>query len=58
MKYEAITKVTRNKSIVLFHQEHPELSMQEIGKEFGISRQRVSVILKRASARLSFGGKL
>jgi DNA-directed RNA polymerase sigma subunit (sigma70/sigma32) len=47
LKYESITKVDRNNHILVFYKNHPELSLEEIGKEYGITKQRVWQILKR-----------
>jgi len=46
MKYDALKKKERNRLLIEYRQQHPELSMAEIGKIFNISKQRVSVILK------------
>jgi len=50
MKYEKTMKVERNREIVKLHQEHPELSLQEIGDKFNVSRQAISLILKKKYA--------
>uniref|UniRef100_A0A6H2A5Z8 Putative sigma-70 region domain containing protein n=1 Tax=viral metagenome TaxID=1070528 RepID=A0A6H2A5Z8_9ZZZZ len=47
VKYESTTKHHRNQSIVQVRREHPELSLAEIGKAFGISGKRVWYILDR-----------
>jgi len=41
------TKKRRNQELIIFHQTHRELSLAEIGEIFGITKQRVSQILKR-----------
>jgi len=47
MKYESNTKRARNDLIKEYHAHHPELSLREIGQTFGISKQRISKILKK-----------
>ena len=47
MKYEKTTLTTRNMLVREAHQQHPELSLEEIGEAFWISKQRVSKILKK-----------
>ncbi len=47
MKYDSVTKRDRNRTVAEFHKNNPNLSMAEIGKMFGISKQRVSQIVKR-----------
>jgi len=48
MKYESVTKRARNELLYEYYLQHPELSLEEIGKKvFGISKQRVSRIIKR-----------
>ncbi len=47
MKYERVTKVKRNQQLWEYVQQHPELSLTEIGEIFRISRQRVAQLLKR-----------
>jgi DNA-directed RNA polymerase specialized sigma subunit len=51
MKYEANTKTERNQAVVLMHKWQPELSLEEIGKKFGISKQRVHRIIKKANSK-------
>ena len=48
MKYQTNTKWQRNRDIVEYKKAHPELSIKEIGKVFGISTARVFQILNRA----------
>ena len=50
MKYEANTKGARNELLYEYFLQHPELSLKEIGEIFGISKQRVSKIIKREKA--------
>ena len=47
MKYASNTLTTRNKAIVSLRENSPDLSLKEIGDMFGISRQKVSFIIKR-----------
>lgn len=46
-KYDSNRKIHRNKLLVEYVQQNPELSLQEVGMVFNISRQRVSEILQR-----------
>lgn len=39
-------KLDRNQALVLIHKEHPSLSYSELGRPFGISKQRVHKILQ------------
>lgn len=50
MKYDNVTKRNRNSELVNYRKNHPELSLQEIGEVFNISKQRVSILL------LKYGG--
>ena len=45
-KYDILRKLERNRLLVQYRQAHPELSLQEIGAVFNITRERVSQILK------------
>jgi predicted DNA-binding protein YlxM (UPF0122 family) len=47
MKYENITKVARNAALREYFVAHPELSQEEIGEVFGISKQRVGQLIKK-----------
>jgi len=47
MKYASITKTNRNKAIIEYCNAHPELSLDEIGKVFGVSKQRIHQIKSR-----------
>jgi len=46
-KYDKVTKTKRNQQLREYALKHTELSQEEIGEIFRISRQRVSQILKR-----------
>ena len=50
MKYDSLRKKGRNEAIARMRFEHPELSLKEIGKEFGVTDKRVWAILDRAKA--------
>jgi len=41
MRFEKRKKTERNKLLREYHQSHPELALQEIGRVFSISKQRV-----------------
>lgn len=47
MKYASNTKVERNQALREYAQSHPDLSQREIGKAFGITRQRANQIIKQ-----------
>jgi len=47
MKYESVTKRARNELLKEYWLQHPELSLREIGLIFGISKQRVSKIIRK-----------
>jgi len=47
MKYKEFNRIERNKSLIKYRKRHPELSLDEIGQKFGISKQRVSQILHK-----------
>lgn len=44
-RYDSLRKLKRNIQLLRYAQRHPDLSGAEIGKEFGLSRGRVSQIL-------------
>lgn len=45
-KYDGMRKLERNRLIMEYRKEHPEMSLGEIGGLFNISPQRVSKIIK------------
>jgi len=45
-KYDNLRKLKRNKALIDYRNNHPELSLSEIGEVFGISAQRVWEILR------------
>jgi DNA-directed RNA polymerase specialized sigma subunit len=47
MKYERVTKTKRNNEIKEYYKQHPELSLEEIGKLYGISGSRVHQIVNK-----------
>ena len=55
MKYESMIKQQRNDLLVEYRRSHPELSLEELGKIFGISKQRVHYILKREDRKKAKG---
>jgi len=46
-RYDSVRKTDRNKALVEYANNHPEMGLKEIGKIFGISAVRVWVILKK-----------
>ena len=46
-RYDSVRKINRNKMIIQFREDNPELSLKEIAESFNVSRQRVFQILKR-----------
>lgn len=44
-------KADRNKQLIKYKQDHEDATLREIGGVFGISRQRVSVILRNAGIK-------
>uniref|UniRef100_A0A6M3LNK7 Uncharacterized protein n=1 Tax=viral metagenome TaxID=1070528 RepID=A0A6M3LNK7_9ZZZZ len=50
MKYgEHGRKIDRNKSLLKYHREHPEMKLAKIARIFGLSRQRVWQIVNPSS---------
>jgi DNA-directed RNA polymerase specialized sigma subunit len=47
MKYDSLRKIERNKALVKYKAEHPELSYKEIGAVFNIDASRVWRIVKK-----------
>jgi hypothetical protein len=46
-KYDSLRKTERNRLLVVYATEHPSLSYGEVGKVFGLSKQRVAAIVKK-----------
>jgi predicted transcriptional regulator len=44
MKNDKRRKLSRNRMLVKYHQEHPDCSWSEVGEAFGISKQRAMII--------------
>ena len=44
-------KADRNEKIIQYKRDHEDATLREIGGVFGISRQRVSVILRNAGIK-------
>jgi DNA-directed RNA polymerase specialized sigma subunit len=51
MKYDGLRKPQRDNQLIKYAKAHPELSLQEIGDKYGISRSRVSQILNKAGVK-------
>ena len=51
-RYDSVRKIERNKAIVECANNHPDFSLKEIGKIFGISAVRVWVLLKKQKNRM------
>jgi DNA-directed RNA polymerase specialized sigma subunit len=47
MKYDSMRKLKRNERLIRFAKGNPDMSLQEIGEMFGISRQRVWQIIQK-----------
>ena len=47
MRYDKVTKTHRNQQLYEYAEKHSELSQEEIGEVFRISRQRVSKLLQK-----------
>jgi len=47
MRYKEFNKEQRNKDLLAYQKKHPDLSLEEIGQHFSISKQRVSQILQK-----------
>lgn len=48
-KYDSVRKTSRNLLLIEQHRKHPELSYEELGEIYGISKQRVHQLIKRDS---------
>ncbi len=46
-KYDSMRKLDRNKMLRDYAKTHPELSLKEVGKAFGISASRVWRIIHK-----------
>ena len=46
-KYDGLRNIPRNKLLVEYSQQHPELSQKEVGKVFNIGESWVSKLLKK-----------
>ncbi len=57
MKYDSNTKRQRNQQIITFRERNPEYSLEEIGRLFGITKQRAHQIIKRDKERQVIGSK-
>ncbi len=51
MKHDSLRKLDRNQQVYAFYLSHPELALQEIGKQFNLSRQRISQIIQSQKNR-------
>ena len=45
-RYAGQRKTARNEALHKYAQEHPDVTYEEIGKQFNISKQRVSELIK------------
>lgn len=45
-RHIGVPRAYRNRAILTYKAEHPEATLEEIGREFGLSRQRVWKILR------------
>ena len=45
-KYDSMRKLERNRLMLQYREEHPEMSWQEIGDAFNVSAQRAYEIVK------------
>lgn len=51
-RYDSVKKTARNKAVVQYRRENPDLSLKEIGEVFSITAPRVHAILKRYNSRI------
>jgi len=47
MDYKVQTKTSRNNALLAYRAAHPDITLQEIAWVFEISKQRVSIIIRR-----------
>ena len=52
LKSKINEKVHRNQMIADYHRDHPNVSHEDIGKIFGITRARIGMILRTLQRRL------
>ncbi len=50
-RWDSLRKTGRNLALERYAAENPNASLQEIGRNFGISKQRVHELLKLAEAK-------
>ena len=50
-RYDKLRKLERNRALVEYQERHPTFSLEEIGKVFGITKQRVFQVLKAERKR-------
>jgi predicted DNA-binding protein YlxM (UPF0122 family) len=46
-KYDSLRKLKRNKALKRYRRLHPDASLEEIGRMFSISKQRVHELLNQ-----------
>jgi len=51
-KYDSLRKIERNRMLYQYHLAHPELSYEEVGKAFNVSRQTAHHIEKAEKKRI------
>jgi hypothetical protein len=50
-RYDTQRKVERNSALYEYKQQHPEASWREVGRAFGVTRQRAQQIYRREELR-------
>jgi len=50
-RYDSLRKLERNKALREYKDAHPEASWEEVGKVFGVKRQRAQQLYKQEVAR-------
>ena len=50
-KYDSMRKLDRNQVLEEYADQHPDATLEQIGKVFNISKQRVHELLKAATER-------